>query len=286
VQKVALIGLGTMGIGMGGRLLGAGFPLTVFNRTPERAAELVKQGARLASSPAEAAADANIVFAMVSDDKVSREIWLGEKGALKSAKPGTVCVDCSTLSPVWTRELAAEAQKHGCEFLDAPVTGTKPHAASGELLFLIGGSAEALEKARPALAVMSRKIVHMGPSGSGALMKLINNFVCGVQLASLAEAMVLIERSGLNRDSALDILNNGAPGSPLVKTLSARMVNKEYAVNFVLNLMEKDLTYARNEGREHDLNLKTASAAIELFEQARSRGWGDKDFSSVVEGIR
>jgi 3-hydroxyisobutyrate dehydrogenase len=275
-----------MGIGMGGRLLGAGFPLTVFNRTPERAAELVKQGARLASSPAEAAADANIVFAMVSDDKVSREVWLGEKGALKSAKPGTVCVDCSTLSPVWTRELAAEAQKHGCEFLDAPVTGTKPHAASGELLFLIGGSAEALEKARPALAVMSRKIVHMGPSGSGALMKLINNFVCGVQLASLAEAMVLIERSGLNRDSALDILNNGAPGSPLVKTLSARMVNKEYAVNFVLNLMEKDLTYARNEGREHDLNLKTASAAIELFEQARSRGWGDKDFSSVVEGIR
>ena len=286
MQKVALIGLGTMGIGMGGRLLGAGFPLTVFNRTPERAAELVKQGARLASSPAEAAADANIVFAMVSDDKVSREVWLGEKGALKSAKPGTVCVDCSTLSPVWTRELAAEAQKHGCEFLDAPVTGTKPHAASGELLFLIGGSAEALEKARPALAVMSRKIVHMGPSGSGALMKLINNFVCGVQLASLAEAMVLIERSGLNRDSALDILNNGAPGSPLVKTLSARMVNKEYAVNFVLNLMEKDLTYARNEGREHDLNLKTASAAIELFEQARSRGWGDKDFSSVVEGIR
>jgi 3-hydroxyisobutyrate dehydrogenase len=286
VQKVALIGLGTMGIGMGGRLLGAGFPLTVYNRTPERAAELVKQGAKLASSPAEAAADADIVLAMVSDDKVSREVWLGEKGALKSAKPGTVCIDCSTLSPKWTRELAAEAKKHGCEFLDAPVTGTKPHAASGELLFLVGGSAEALEKARPALAVMSRKIVHMGPSGSGALMKLINNFVCGVQLASLAEAMVLIERSGLNRESALDILNNGAPGSPLVKTLSARMVNKEYAVNFVLNLMEKDLTYARNEGREHDLNLRTASAAIELFEQARSRGWGDKDFSSVVEGIR
>jgi 3-hydroxyisobutyrate dehydrogenase len=271
---------------MGGRLLGAGFPLTVYNRTPERAAELVKHGARLVASPSEAAADADVVIAMVSDDKVSRDVWLGENGALKSAKPGAVCIDCSTLSPGWTRELAAEAKKHGCEFLDAPVTGTKPHAASGELLFLVGGSAEALEKARPALTVMSRKIVHMGPSGSGALMKLINNFVCGVQLASLAEAMVLIERSGLNRDSALDILNNGAPGSPLVKTLSARMVNKEYAVNFVLNLMEKDLTYARNEGREHDLNLKTASAAIELFEEARLRGWGDKDFSSVVEGIR
>ncbi|HXA56624.1 MAG TPA: NAD(P)-dependent oxidoreductase [Candidatus Acidoferrum sp.] len=286
MQNVALIGLGTMGIGMGGRLLGAGFPLTVYNRTPERAAELIKQGAKLASSPVEAAANADIVLAMVSDDKVSREVWLGENGALKSAKPGTVCIDCSTLSPAWTRELAAEAKKYGCEFLDAPVTGTKPHAASGELLFLVGGSAEALEKARPALAVMSRKIVHMGASGSGALMKLINNFVCGVQLASLAEAMVLIERSGLNRESALDILNNGAPGSPLVKTLSARMVNKDYAVNFVLNLMEKDLTYARNEGRQHDLNLKTAAAAIELFEQARSRGWGDKDFSSVVEGIR
>jgi 3-hydroxyisobutyrate dehydrogenase len=275
-----------MGIGMGGRLIGAGFPLTVYNRTPERAADLVKRGAKLASSPAEAAADAEIVFSMVSDDAVSRRVWLDKDGILTSAKPGTIGVECSTISPAWARELAAAAEKHGCLFLDAPVTGTKPHAASGELLFLVGGSAAALGKARPALAVMSRKIVHMGPNGSGALMKLLNNFLAGVQLVSLAEAMAVIERSGLNRESALDILNNGAPGSPLIKTLSARMVARDYAVNFELQLMQKDLTYAVSEARTHGVDLGTASAAIELFKKARDRGWGEKDFSAVVEAIR
>lgn len=286
MQKIALIGLGTMGIGMGGRLIGAGFPLTVYNRTPERAADLVKRGAKLASSPAEAAADAEIVFSMVSDDAVSRHVWLDKDGILTSAKPGTIGVECSTISPAWARELAAAAEKHGCSFLDAPVTGTKPHAASGELLFLVGGSAAALEKARPALAAMSRKIVHMGPNGSGALMKLLNNFLAGVQLVSLAEAMAVIERSGLNRESALDILNNGAPGSPLIKTLSARMVARDYAVNFELQLMQKDLTYAVNEAHAHGVDLGTAAAAIELFKKARDRGWGEKDFSAVVEAIR
>jgi 3-hydroxyisobutyrate dehydrogenase len=275
-----------MGIGMGGRLIGAGFPLTVYNRTPERAADLVKRGAKLASSPAEAAADAEIVFSMVSDDAVSRHVWLDKDGILTSAKPGTIGVECSTISPAWARELAAAAEKHGCSFLDAPVTGTKPHAASGELLFLVGGSAAALEKARPALAAMSRKIVHMGPNGSGALMKLLNNFLAGVQLVSLAEAMAVIERSGLNRESALDILNNGAPGSPLIKTLSARMVARDYAVNFELQLMQKDLTYAVNEAHAHGVDLGTAAAAIELFKKARDRGWGEKDFSAVVEAIR
>jgi 3-hydroxyisobutyrate dehydrogenase len=285
-QKIALIGLGTMGIGMGGRLLKAGFPLTVYNRTPERASELVTQGAALASSPAEAAAGADVIIAMVSDDAASRHVWLGEKGALSRAKAGAVIIDCSTISPRWARELANAAREHGCDALDAPVTGTKPHAASGELTFLVGGEASALERARPALAVMSRKVVHIGPNGSGALMKLINNFLAGVQAASLGEAIALIERSGLDRDAALDVLYNGAPGSPLIKTLGARMTSRDYAVNFFLRLMEKDLNYAMAEAREHDLSLRTAAAAASLFEEAQKRGWGEKDFSSVVEGAR
>lgn len=285
-QQIALIGLGTMGIGMGGRLLQAGFPLKVYNRTPQRASELVAKGAVLASSPADAAANADVIIAIVSDDAASREIWLGDKGALSTAKPGTVVIDSSTISPSWAREFAEAAKKKGCTPLDAPVTGSKPHAASGELIFLVGGDAAALEKARPALAAMSRKIIHMGPNGSGALMKLINNFLAGVQAASLGEAIALIERSGINRDAALDILYNGAPGSPLIKTLGSRMISRDYAVNFFLHLMEKDLTYAGAEAREHGLQLKTAAAAASLYEEAKKRGWGEKDFSSVVEAAR
>ena len=285
-QQIALIGLGTMGIGMGGRLLQAGFPLKVYNRTPQRASELVSKGAVLASSPADAAANADVIIAIVSDDAASREIWLGDKGALSTAKPGTVVIDSSTISPSWAREFAEAAKKKGCTPLDAPVTGSKPHAASGELIFLVGGDAAALEKARPALAAMSRKIIHMGPNGSGALMKLINNFLAGVQAASLGEAIALIERSGINRDAALDILYNGAPGSPLIKTLGSRMISRDYAVNFFLHLMEKDLTYAGAEAREHGLQLKTAAAAASLYEEAKKRGWGEKDFSSVVEAAR
>jgi 3-hydroxyisobutyrate dehydrogenase len=285
-QKVALIGLGTMGIGMGGRLLGAGFPLKVYNRTAERAAPLVERGAVQVSSPAEAATDSDVIIAMVSDDKASRQVWLGENGALAKVGKGAVPVDSSTMSPRWAREWAKIAKEHGISALDAPVTGSKPQAASGELVFLVGGDADALERVRTVLAVMSRRIAHMGPNGSGALMKLINNFLSAVQAASLGEAIALIERSGLNRDTALDILYNGAPGSPLIKTVGARMVAHDYAVNFFLRLMEKDLSYAMAEARQHGLNLQTAAAAASLFEEAEKRGWGDKDFSAVAEGAR
>lgn len=285
-QQIALIGLGTMGIGMGGRLLQAGFPVKVYNRTPQRASELVAKGAVLASSPAEAAASADVVIVIVSDDAASRQVWLGDKNALSGARPNTVVIDSSTISPRWAREFADAAKKKGCAPLDAPVTGSKPQAAAGELAFLVGGDAEALERARPALAVMSRKIIHMGPNGSGALMKLINNFLAGVQAASLGEAIALIERSGINRDAALDILYNGAPGSPLIKTVGARMTSRDYAVNFFLRLMDKDLTYAGAEAHEHGLQLRMAAAAASLFEEAEKRGWGEKDFSAVVEAAR
>src|SRR6266581_4422115 len=178
---VALLGLGTMGLGMAGRLLGAGFRLAVFNRTAQKAELLATRGARLAASPREAATGADVIVSMVADDEASRAMWLGEHGALAGASRGSVLVESSTLTTTWIAELAQAAARQGRDLLDAPVTGSKAQAASGELLFLVGGSAEALEKARPMLSVMSRGIVLVGPSGSGALLKLINNFLCGIQ---------------------------------------------------------------------------------------------------------
>lgn len=275
-----------MGFGMATQILKAGFPLAVYNRTAERAGALQTAGAQVASSPAEAVRSADVVISMVADDAASRHVWCGDNSILAALKSGAIAVECSTLSTAWVRELAHEVQKRKCEFLDAPVTGSKIQAAAGELQFLVGGDAAVLDRVRPVLKIMSRNIVHIGPIGSGALIKLINNYLCGVQAASLAEAMALIERSGLDRERALEILNSGAPGSPLIKTLSARMTSRTYDVNFLLRLMQKDLNYATQEGEGHGLNFNMGPAAVKIFEQACKSGWGEQDFSAVVEALR
>jgi 3-hydroxyisobutyrate dehydrogenase len=284
--SIALLGLGIMGSGMANRLLGAGFRLTIYNRTPEKAAPFLDRGANVASTPREAVTRANIIISMVADDSSSRNVWLGEEGALSGAVPGTVLIESSTLSLPWLKELAAAAAARDCDLIDAPVTGSKAQAASGELNFLVGGSQSALEKARVALSVMSRSIVHVGPSGSGALLKLINNFLCGVQVASLAEAVAWIEKSGVDRDPILDFLRNGAGGSPLIKLISERMSRSDFTPNFLLRLMAKDLSYAVDDAKRRSLDLTTGSSALSVFKQAIANGQGDKDMSAVVQQFR
>ena len=161
--SVAILGLGIMGSGMAKRLLSAKFPLTVYNRDREKCAPLASAGAVVAASPREAASRAEIILSMVADDSASRAVWLGETGALSGASPSSVLIESSTLSVGWVKELETAAAQRGCEFLDAPVTGTKPHAASGELVFLVGGSADALDTARPVFAVLGREVVHRVP---------------------------------------------------------------------------------------------------------------------------
>jgi 3-hydroxyisobutyrate dehydrogenase len=286
MKSIALMGLGNMGAGMARRLLKAGYPLTVYNRTRERAEALGAEGAAVAASPREAAEKAEIVICMVADDAASREAWMGASGAIAGARPGAVLVDSSTLSTAWIRELAAAAEAHGCGFLEAPVTGSKPHAENGELTFLVGGDVTTLDTVRPVLAMMSKAIVHLGPLGSGATMKLVNNFLCGVQAAALGEAIATLENSDLNLDTALEILANGAPGSPLVKGVSRRMASKDYRTNFALELMVKDLTYAVAEGTRHGVELNMGRAALEVFRAASVAGLGQRDFAAVAEVAR
>jgi 3-hydroxyisobutyrate dehydrogenase len=285
-QAVAVLGLGTMGAGMAANLLKAGFPLTVWNRSRAKAEAFAAQGARVAETPADAVREADVVIAMLADDAASRAVWLGEGGALAAAKKDAVLVESSTMSPAWIAELADAAKARGLELLDAPVTGSRMQAEGGQLNFVVGGTAEGLAKARPALEAMGKSVLAVGPVGSGAKLKLINNFLCGVQLASLAEAMAWIERSGLDREQALEFLKSGAPGSPLVAALSARMTSRDYTVNFLLKLMTKDLGYAGAAAEEVGVELTTAECARELFERAIAEGYGDKDMSAVVEPLR
>ncbi len=282
-QRVAFLGLGIMGGGMARRLVGAGFALAVYNRDRAKAEAIA--GATVADSPRAAAHEADVIISMVADDPASRAMWLGDRGALAGAKRGAVCIDASTLTVAWVRELADAAQAKGCELLDAPVTGSKAAAANGELNFLVGGSAAALEKGRPALAAMSKTIRHLGPTGSGALIKLINNFVCGVQLAALAEALAMIDRGGLDRAQAAAVLTDGAPGSPLVKMVAPRMLDASYAPNFRLKLMAKDLTYALQEGAKLGLDLLTAQAALAEFQKSLAAGLGEEDMAAVFKTL-
>jgi len=285
-EKVAILGLGTMGSGMAANLLKAGFTLTVYNRTSAKAQPLVNAGARLASSPADAAKGASIVLAMLADDAASRNVWLGADGALAAADLGAILIESSTVSPAWIAELAAAAAQRGLQFLDAPVTGSRMQAESGQLSFLVGGNEAALAAVVPVLQAMSKEVLHLGPVGSGAKLKLINNFLCGVQIASLAEGLAWIERSGLDREQALEFLKSAAPGSPVFASLSARMVSQIYAVNFHLKLMAKDLLYAQNEAARCDLELTTAQAARKLFDDAVTKGFGEEDMASVIQPLR
>ena len=281
--RVAILGLGIMGGGMAHRLLSSGFPVAVYNRTPDKTAPFAAAGAFVAASPRQAASRSQIIISMVADDIASRSMWLGENGALTGATRGSVLIESSTLTVGWIKELSTAATRQGFDFLDAPVTGTKPHAASGELLFLVGGSATALALAQPVLSALGRETVHLGPTGSGALMKLINNFMCGVQVASFAEAVSMIESGGLDRAKAEAILMSGAPGSGIIKRAVASAAANDFTPNFPLRLMAKDLGYAVGEASHRGLTLQTASSALVVFKQAIAQGYGDEDFSAAVK---
>jgi 3-hydroxyisobutyrate dehydrogenase len=284
--NVALLGLGIMGNGIARNLLKAGFPLTVYNRTRAKAEPLAALGATVAASPHEAAAGADIVIAMVGDDHASRAVWLGEGGALAVTPAKAVLVECSTLSLEWVRELAGRCAALDLDFLDAPVTGSKEAAESGQLKLMVGGAAAALERARPALEAISTQIIHFGPSGAGALIKLVNNLMAATQVAVLAEGLNLAEQGGLDLAQVVPFLINAAPGSPVVKGKAQLMAARNYDAQFALKWMHKDATYALRAADEFGVPMPTLAAAREVYQLAKGLGYGDDDFAAVFEALR
>lgn len=285
-MKVAVLGLGIMGSGMARQLLAAGFEVAVWNRSADKAQPLADEGARIAASPADAGKGAAVVIAMLADDAVSRAVWTGEDGALAAMHEGAIALDSSTLTGGWVTELAALAEARGVRFLEAPVTGSRDQAAQGALRFLVGGAADVLEAARPVLDAMGSATVHLGPVGSGATVKLANNFLCGVQAASLAEALALFEKRGLNVEQAVSVLTEGAPASPLLKAVSRRMLDRAYDPHFFVPLMAKDLSYAGQALAEAGIPSTIAEAARKRFLDAAAAGHGEQDIASIIEPLR
>ena len=283
MQRVALLGLGTMGAGMAANWLAKGFGLTVWNRTRARTQALADKGARVATTPREAAEGADCVFAMVADDAASRAVWLGDDGALAGAKTGAVVVESSTLTPDWVRELAGRARARGCAFLDAPVGGSRQAAASGELRFFVGGDAATLDKARPALIAIGSKIDLLGPAGAGATWKLINNQLIAAQVAALGEALDVARKAGFRPVQISSLILNGAASSPIVKMKLPSMLNGDYdEPDFALSLMLKDARYAAALAQSLGAPADLVSSAVKAFARAEANGLGAKDIAAVA----
>jgi 3-hydroxyisobutyrate dehydrogenase len=245
MTRVACIGLGRMGHGMAGRYLDSGFTVAVWNRSKAKAEDLIARGARWAASPADAADDADAVVTMVADDEASRAVWLGKDGAARTAKSGTLAIECSTVSYRHALELARELRGSGLVYIDSPVTGLPDAAASGKLTLLVGAEPVDLERARPYLAPLSTTTRHFGAVGNGTVYKLINNLMGAIQIAGIAEGLAIAEQAGLDMKLVLEAIETGVAGSPQVIRHSKRMVARNFAgANFTAALRHKDAAYA------------------------------------------
>jgi 3-hydroxyisobutyrate dehydrogenase len=287
MQRIAVLGLGIMGGGIARNLLKAGYPLTVYNRTREKAQPLIDAGATWADSPKDAAAGADIVISVVGDDAASRAIWQGEHGALRSMRIDAIAIECTTLSMGWVRELAGYTQARGIRFVDAPMAGSKVAAANGQLTLYVGAKPELFEEIKPILATFASTIIHFGPAGSGAMYKLINNMIAAAHITALGEGIAMAEKAGLDMDTVLKTITSGAVGSPVVKMKAQQVATRKHEdTHFALRWMHKDLTYALRAADELGVALPSVALAHELLRMAMQKGWANQDFAVVAEIVR
>ena len=285
---VGVLGCGRMGSAMARALARDGIELVLYNRTPERAEELAAElGVRVAATPAEVAARADITLSMVADGPAVEELYVGRDGLLGGARPGQVLVDLSTVPPSTIRGLEPLARGRGAGILDAPVSGSVSLATAGELTLMVGGTAEDVERARPALEPLAKRIVHVGPLGSGAGMKLaVNAVIFGLNNA-LSEALVLAERSGIDRAVAYDVFATSAVAAPFVGYKRDAFVEPESSpVAFALELAETDLRLITDLARELGVPAKQSQANLALVREAIGTEGPDRDFSAVAAHLR
>ncbi len=284
-DTVAFIGLGAMGAPMASNLLAAGFALRVFNRRAERARPFAELGATVCASVAEAVQGARFVVSIVSDDDATRAVMLAEGGVVASAAPATIVVDSSTNTPAMAREVALAAAARGLAYLDAPVSGSVPQSRNRELVFMAGGDAAAFEAVRPLLDAMGRMALHVGASGAGATIKLVNNMLAGTMTAALAKAVSIAQAAGVDPQAAQAILSEEPVASRLVRSKLPKMLGRDFSAQFQLALMDKDLRYFLALAQQLDRPAPIASLVRGQFQAARRAGFGTLDTSALVAHI-
>ncbi len=291
---VGVIGLGIMGAPMARNLLGAGFPLVVWNRTSARADALVAEGAQWAASPREVAERAAIAITMLSDSPDVEAVYRAPDGVLagvtcrsrpREREIASVLVDMSTIAPRVARELAQEAAARGAAMLDAPVSGGDVGAREGTLSIMVGGEAAALEVARPALEVLGTRITHVGASGAGQVVKACNQIVVGLTLEALGEALVLGSKAGVAPATIVEALGGGLAASRVLEVRGPKLLARDFAPGFKLDLHAKDLAIVLATARELGVALPGTALVEQLFHAEQSRGHGEADNSTVVRAL-
>jgi len=281
MSTVAFVGLGAMGSRMALNLHAAGHKVRGFNRDRAKAKPLAEKGVEIADSIAAAVRGAEFVVSMVSDDAATREVMLAGAGVLSAAAAGTVILDSSTNTPAMAREVAKAAAAKRCNYLDAPVSGSILQAQGKELVFMVGGDKGAFERAQPLFQAMGRMARHMGDSGAGATIKLVNNMLTAAATVALAEAAQVTEAAGLDPAAALEILGEGAAGSRLLKAKLPKMLKRDFSPQFALELMDKDLRYFLALAQELDRPAPVASFARSQYQAARRAALGKLDSCAV-----
>lgn len=285
MTKIAYLGMGTMGRGMAGNLVQAGHDVTVWNRSPERCADLVSRGAKQAATVGAAVDGAEVVMFCLSDDAAVEDLVWGAGDLLNAVKEGQIVVDMSTIHPATTRKEAAAYKAKGVKFLDAPVFGSKNEAANGGLWIVVGGEQDLYECVKPLLEPLSETTHYMGEAGMGTSMKLVGNLCVAAEIEALGEAMVLATKAGLNPEDVLGVLHVTDFKTPIFDGVGGALINRDFSTHFALKLMLKDANLIARFAQ--DLNVPTPAAAAirENIKAAVNKGWGDENASAFIKNI-
>jgi 3-hydroxyisobutyrate dehydrogenase len=286
MAHIAFLGLGRMGHGMAGRLIDAGHRVVVWNRSTAKAEDLIARGATLASTPAKAVDGADAIFTMLADDTAARAVWDGPDGILTRARAGAFAIECSTLSRHVVMSLSEKAAAQGLRFIDCPVTGLPSAAAAGQLTLLVGADPDDLAAARPMLDTLATTIRYFGPAGQGTAYKLMINLMGSVQIAALAEGLVMAERAGLDLDAVVAAIEDSASASRQVVKHARRMAENHFDdLTFTARLRHKDAACGVALANELGLALPLGQAAVDWFAAAKA-GHGDADEGHVIDAVR
>lgn len=280
--RIGFIGLGVMGAAMARNLLAADLEVVAWNRSPEPLAELVETGALAGDSPAAVAAEVDVLISIVSDDAALREVLGGPEGAIAAARPGSLVIDMSTVSPALARELAAAARECEVGFLDAPVSGGDVGAREGTLSIMVGGDAAEVQRARPIFEVLGSRITHVGDAGAGQVVKACNQVVVAVIFGGLAEALVLGSKLGVDAATILDALGGGMAANRIMEVRRENFLGHDFAPGFKVDLHHKDLEIALGASGEVDAPLPLTAEVQQMFRSLRAAGHGEEDDSALL----
>jgi 3-hydroxyisobutyrate dehydrogenase len=284
-ESIGFIGLGIMGVGMAANLLRAGYNLTVWNRTPSKMGALMEAGAAGASGPAEVAANSTILITCVSDTPDVADVVLGGGGIIEGIRPGTLLIDCSTISPKMTRDIAERLAAKGATMLDAPVSGGSEGAAKGTLSIMVGGDAADFERAQPVLAAMGKTITHVGPQGAGQMVKLVNQILVVGTMQAVAEALLFADAGGLDLKKTLAAVSGGAAGSWMLSNRGPQVIARDWRPGFTIDLQQKDLRLVLEAADQLGAPVPGTAQIFQYYRTLQERGLGGDGNHALIRAL-